>query len=234
MPWKFSRNRKSNGYSLNGCSTAPGGWPRPRGSTMRGMVLSLAISVLGGSGTGASAGTHRSMAPVASADDLSVLDAFYYSTGGPTSWLNTSGWATLDAARTGRSQLSDWCTWYGVSCLSGANGTRGSRVTHIEMGSNNLTGRLPRNMGNLTHLEVLDLGAAGDSGNHLRGSLNAPDMTDVCRLGTEGRGLATLALRDNSLSGTMPGCEWPTLVKIDLTRNDINGTIPDAVGLGGI
>ena len=191
-------------------------------------LLVLSTSVLYHAGTG-------SAAPAMDALDLAVLDAFYHSTGGPTSWLNTSGWATLDEAT-----LSDPCTWYGVACLSGVNGTRGSRCTHLDMKYNNLTGRLPSILGNLTHLEVLDLGSVSGSGNHLRGSLNPPDVADVCRLGTEGRGLTTLALRAPDcdwvlgdcpgLHGVIPDCDWPALAKLDLTRNGrMSGTIPQEV-----
>lgn len=87
--------------------------------------------------------TLPSRAPVSTGDRL-ALEAIYRSAAGED-WHRNDNWLREDAA------LSDW---YGVrtAVIDGEE-----RVVSLRLGGNRLKGELPREIGNLTALEVLDL-----------------------------------------------------------------------------
>ena len=85
------------------------------------------------------------------AAEREALVALYNSTDGGN-WTNNTGWLLSD----------DHCSWSGVDCLGGG------RVTTVNLDSNNLTGSIPAELGNLTALFNLGL-----HGNKLTGSIPA-------------------------------------------------------------
>ena len=80
-----------------------------------------------------------------------TLNDLYKSTGGPQ-WKVSTGWGTD----------SDYCTWYGVTCVY----TNHNITTHIRLAQNNLVGTIPDNIGDLADLKVIDL-----SGNAISGTI---------------------------------------------------------------
>ena len=97
--------------------------------------------------------------------DSLALVAFYNSTGGPSTWLNRSGWL--------QEPVSDW---HGIRMDSSG------RVTVIDLELNNLFGTLPSDLWQLTKLEYLDLGywtgLTTDNMNRLSGTL--PPISGIC------------------------------------------------------
>lgn len=73
--------------------------------------------------------------------EYEALVALYTSTHGEN-WFTNEGWLSE----------SHPCSWYGVGCDSG-------HVTQLSLPGNNLNGRLPANIGDLSHLQRLDLQA---------------------------------------------------------------------------
>lgn len=71
--------------------------------------------------------------------ECEALVALYNATGG-TNWNDKTGWL----------QTTTPCTWYGVTCEA-------ERVTRLSLTSNNLSGALPPEIGNLTALRRLYL-----------------------------------------------------------------------------
>jgi DNA-binding SARP family transcriptional activator/Leucine-rich repeat (LRR) protein len=72
-------------------------------------------------------------------NELEVLIAFFNQTDGPN-WKNSNGWMSEGSP----------CEWYGVTCSYGS-------VVELNLYANNLSGSIPRELGGLTNLGVLDL-----------------------------------------------------------------------------
>ena len=134
--------------------------------------------------------------------ERAALVALYEATGGPN-WANSDNWLT-DAP------LGDW---QGVS-------TDGSgRVVDLSLRSNNLTGPIPSELGDLVNLKGLDL-----EGNALEARIPSElgDLVNLRRLDLEG----------NALEGRIPS-ELGDLVNLrwlDLRYNDLTGPIPSELG----
>ena len=166
--------------------------------------------------------------------DRDALLAFYEATGGDD-WDQNRNWLT-DAP------LGDW---YGVGV------SRTGRVVSLRLPINNLKGRLPPEIGDLSRLETLDLhrnwrpgpGSIGLTGrippetgrlsnlNDLNLSSNeliGPIPAELGQL----EGLVRLDLGWNDLTGRIPIelIELPGLAKLDLAQNNLVGTIPPAIG----
>ena len=186
----------------------------------------------------ATAGDYSGAAEITTVEntDRAALVALYEATDGPN-WVDNTNWLT-DAP------LGEW---YGVE--TDASG----RVVRLDMhglrdhlgyhAGNGLLGEIPQELGNLAHLEKLDLrsnaltgaiprelGQLGNlrglvlGGNNLQGHI-PPELGNLARL--EG-----LSLNRNRLDGTIPP-ELGNLARLEglsLNRNRLDGTIPPELG----
>ncbi|KAH1120734.1 hypothetical protein J1N35_003894 [Gossypium stocksii] len=115
-------------------------------------------------------------------------------------------------------------------------------VTQILIKGHNLTGILPPELGNLTHLELIDL-----TRNYLNGSLPSSlsqlPLTSLSLLGNRLSGpipreigdiptLEGLVLEDNLFSGSLPSNlgNLDRLSRLLLSSNNFTGTIPESFG----
>ena len=157
-----------------------------------------------------------------------VLEALYHATGGPN-WRNRSNW--LSAA-----PLSEW-----DGVFTDGNG----RVTSLELGGNNLSGRIPAELSGLTHLQKLHLQVNELSGTipPALGQLARLERIDLAANELSGRippqlgrlaHLQRLALHGNNLSGGIPAelGGLTHLQELSLAINDLSGAIP--LELGGL
>ena len=110
------------------------------------------------------------------------------------------------------------CDWSGaLQCI---HPDAEDAVTHINLGSNNLTGILPLELAALTHLQSLTLGSNALTGSLPSGWYRLSDLT-------------TLDLGMNFLSGTIPDVyyeNWIDLEAWNMASNDLTGTIPALIG----
>lgn len=137
------------------------------------------------------------------AGDRAALIAFYNATGGATHWREAKNWNTSESIGKWQGVLTD---------LAGF-------VTELSLPGNNLSGTLPPELGNLTHLRWLVL-----NGNELAGAI-PPQLGNLAQL----RGLV---LDNNELTGLIPPAlgELSLLTLLDLTGNNLNGAIPAELG----
>ena len=136
------------------------------------------------------------------ATDKAGLEALYDAAGGDN-WTNSANWKSNQPLG----------QWHGVT--TGSNG----RVIHLQLYSNNLAGRIPAELVNLTHLTDLSLYR-----NKLTGGIPS-------QLGNLGR-LEQLKLYRNELSGNIPASlgSLSYLTVLNLAVNDLSGNIPASVG----
>lgn len=157
--------------------------------------------------------------------ECTALVALYNSTGGPD-WADNSGWLATNTP----------CTWLGIDCAGG-------HVSHIHLLYNQLTGTLPSELGNLSHLRVLALWA-----NQLQGSMPAElgNLSELIYLDLSGNRLTgplpaelgnltklqTLSLVHNQFSGPIPPLlgAMESLESLDLSYNQFSGAIPAELG----
>ena len=96
------------------------------------------------------------------ASELAALSDLYFATDGPTSWIRTAGWSTLDGAGGAPSDpCDDDEAWFGVTCAADGNGAGGEHVVGLDLSlgqlgdlGNGLNGSLPESIGNLTRVKV--------------------------------------------------------------------------------
>jgi PKD repeat protein len=132
--------------------------------------------------------------------DSLALVALYNSTNGP-GWTLHHNWLTGKIA-----------TWFGVTMS-------GCRVQGLDLDSNNLTGTLPPEIGNLTALASLDLRY-----NNLSGTIPAElGNLQACKY---------LYLTHNGLTGPIPSQvgQLLNLVEMDINRCQLEGAIPPEIG----
>ena len=134
--------------------------------------------------------------------DYLPLVALYESTNG-ADWEDNSGWLSD----------CDLCNWVGVACDSN------SRVVGLALPGNNLSGRIPVEIGQLTEIQSLDL-----SGNGLFGVL--PNSLGALS------NLENLRLQVNFLSGEIPAIFGGVkeLARLNLGQNNFSGRIPADLG----
>ena len=143
-----------------------------------------------------------SCAPMDSAEDRAALVELYNATGG-ASWTNTTNWLSDRPIR----------EWYGVS-----NDPDG-RVSELFLSGNQLTGEIPRELGNLSNLHDLYL-----SNNQLTGEIPR-------ELGSLSN-LERLTLSRNQLTGEIPTelGSLSNLERLGLNDNELTGEIPTELG----
>ena len=134
--------------------------------------------------------------------DRAALAALYNATGG-ANWANNANWLS-DAPGN---------EWYGVT--TNLNG----RVTELDLGSNQLSGEIPAQLGSLSDLEILNLWE-----NMLSGELPAA-------LGNLGE-LTHLRLWSNQLTGEIPPelANLANLEQFAVGGNRLIGNIPEELG----
>lgn len=139
--------------------------------------------------------------------DRYALITFYTNTKGP-GWLRSDNWLSKE----------DECMWYGVTCTRNAIGSR--RVTGIDLSFNKITGIIPREMGYLTELTVLDL-----NGNSLQGVVPPFMLSNMKKL-------QKLHLHMNDLFGNIPReiGSLKNLTELTLFGNFFFGKVPPQIG----
>ena len=134
--------------------------------------------------------------------ECNALVALYNSTNG-AGWKNNRDWLATDTP----------CSWYGVSCTPG-------HVRLLNLNSNQMSGSIPPELGNLADLDWLWL-----NDNQLSGSI-PPELGNLAHLGY-------LDLSSNQLSGSIPpelGNRLTDLNQIYLNNNQLSGSIPPELG----
>jgi hypothetical protein len=133
--------------------------------------------------------------------ECKALVALYNSTQGPE-WVDNRGWLTTENP----------CTWSGIECT-------GDHISHISLLYNQLSGTLPPELGDLSHLRLLALW-----GNQLYGPIPA-ELGDLSEL-------VTLNLSSNQLTGPLPAAlgDLAALQELALASNQLSGSILPALG----
>ncbi len=140
--------------------------------------------------------------PATLALEREVLTVFFNATGGPE-WSDSRNWLSEEPVE----------NWHGVTT------DRNGNVASLELASNNLTGEIPVELGNLSGLTTLAL-----LENNLTGAIPA----ELGKLSN----LRVVALSNNNLIRNIPS-ELGDLVNLELLRLEVNrlsGPIPPALG----
>ncbi|MEO8607220.1 MAG: leucine-rich repeat domain-containing protein [Chloroflexota bacterium] len=134
--------------------------------------------------------------------ECDALVALYNSTNG-ANWTDHTNWLETNTP----------CDWSFVACDTG-------HVTHLYLHNNNLVGTIPPELGNLTELQELWLGA-----NTYTGSGIPPELGSLSNL-------TTLNIFGSHLSGSIPTQlgNLTSLQHLDLAQNDLSGSIPTSLG----
>ena len=134
--------------------------------------------------------------------ECNALLAFYYETGGPSTWVRTDGWVNNPNP----------CIWLGVGC-SGGN------VTSFNSENQNHTGTLPSQIEDLTELTTLYL-----DNNNYSGGIPA-SLANLTKL-------HTIHIQNSGLTGTIPTelGTMTQLTQLFLTGNELVGPIPTSFG----
>ncbi|CAE7355779.1 FLS2, partial [Symbiodinium microadriaticum] len=137
--------------------------------------------------------------------DRDVLLEFFEATGGGGSWYDTCFWSK-DV------ELSGW--------LNIDLSTDNERVTGLRVGSNGLTGSIPKGLYRLDMLTELEL-----FGNGLTGCIPS-EIGELVQL-------RTLLLNHNSLTGSIPVSltKCINLEELDLSNNQLTGPIPSELAI---
>jgi len=130
-----------------------------------------------------------------------ILIAFYQSTNGDE-WRLSYGWLGPD----------DHCDWRGVDCVDGL-------VTGLRQKDNKLSGSIPKELSNLSNLEMLSLEL---------NQLSGPIPAELGNLSN----LEELHLYENQLSGSIPKelGDLSNLKELRLYENQLSGSIPKELG----
>ena len=133
--------------------------------------------------------------------DRAALVALHNATGGPN-WERNNNWLS-------EVPISEW---------SGVTTDDNGRVTELYLGSNQLSGEIPPELGNLASLSTLSLG-----GNQLSGEI-------PLALGNLAN-LSRLSLGNNQLSGEIPPelGNLANLTSLFLSGNQLSGCVPSSL-----
>ncbi|KAA8516311.1 hypothetical protein F0562_016604 [Nyssa sinensis] len=110
------------------------------------------------------------------------------------------------------------CTWFHITC------NQDNRVTRVDLGNSNLSGHLVPELGQLEHLQYLELYK-----NNIQGTIPV-------ELGNL-KSLISLDLYNNNISGTIPSSlgKLKSLVFLRLNDNQLTGKIPrELVGISSL
>jgi len=131
------------------------------------------------------------------AEDVAILEKFYYATGGAT-WLKNGNWT---------SSYTPCGNWYGVTCS-------GEMVT-VRLPKNNLTGTAP--------LEIFSIGAKSN----LKGSVTIREHPMLSgTLPAALTNLEYVSFSETSLSGTLPATGLEALTRLFGPDSKLSGTLP--------
>ncbi len=158
--------------------------------------------------------------------DSLALVALFRATNG-VSWSNNTNWLATPVYQ-----------WYGVTIDSSGY------VTGLDLHYNYLSGQLPDEIGNLTHLIFLKLNANSNLYGNIPGQIGNLSNLQILWLQQDNlsgnippeignlTNLTALALSDNDLSGTIPEQigNLQNLQILDLGHNHLTGTIPSQIG----
>ncbi len=169
----------------------------------------------------------QAMAAV-SQQEKDALTALYNGTNG-SSWTENANWNNGDPCEN---------NWHGITCNSS-----NSSVVQINLPSNNLSGYIPTELGNLANLQYLYLQNNQLSGAipTTIGNMNSLRTLDLSHNQLSGaipatagnlNSLAWLYLQDNQLSGDIPGTlgNLSNLQYMYLYDNRLSGPIPETIG----
>ncbi|KAF6158225.1 hypothetical protein GIB67_015019 [Kingdonia uniflora] len=109
------------------------------------------------------------------------------------------------------------CFSYNPKPIPNFLGQLGSTLKTLVLRENGHVGPIPIELGNLTHLKVLDF--------H-KNNLNCTVPASLARL----TGLRSLDLSGNRLTGPIPDFSYPVLNVLDLSQNHFTGSIPFTIG----
>ncbi|KAL0356906.1 UNVERIFIED_CONTAM: Leucine-rich repeat protein 1 [Sesamum calycinum] len=125
------------------------------------------------------------------------------------------------------------CTWFHVTCDSN------NRVVRLDLGNSNISGTLGPELGELKHLQYLELYRNNIGGRIPKELGNLEKLVSMDLYGNKFRGkipksfanlksLRFLRLNDNKLTGSIPRelTTLPNLKVFDVSNNDLCGTIP--------
>ena len=196
-------NRRSI-FSMRSTAAATPSWvPSGRTAMPRAIARFLvAVVAVAAMALASADGTGLAQAQTNTATDRDALVALYNATDG-ANWAIKTTWLSNEP-------LGEW---HGVTTDSDG------RVTHLDLSSNQLSGEIPAELGNLTNLEWLNL-----QSNQLTGEIPAEvgDLTN----------LRLLDFWLNQLTGEIP-VELGGLTNLDglyLNRNQLTGEIPAELG----
>jgi Leucine-rich repeat (LRR) protein len=127
-------------------------------------------------------------------------------------WYDKSGWKTPPLSSDGFGMPQSECKWEGITCDSYG------QVIHIELDTNNLTGPIPADIGNLKSLVKLNF-----SNNQLSGEIPA----NLSLLSS----LQELRLDHNVLTGSVPGqiFQLSNLQILQLNHNQLSGNLDGTI-----
>ena len=174
--------------------------------------------------------------------ETDILINFYKVTGGPA-WTKRYGWA--DAAseedttrgRARRAQVSSFCGWFGITCAPSEE-----TVIGINLSSNNLVGKVPKELFELRNLRTLVLAKntidfSFDGIGNAR-SLTELDLRDTALYSTDGISAAagwlknlyldSNPLTDNSIEELLDLTE---LEDLSLDDCEVTGSMSDNIGV---
>lgn len=166
-------------------------------------------------------------------NEKDALRALYDNTGG-ANWTNKTGWDFNTPVTTWNSTTKTG--WYGVYVIDG-------HVTSVVISNNNLTGQIPKEIGQLKYLQLLHFNSNKLTGNIPIEIGQLTNLRSISLTGNKLSGsipeefynlqmLTSASLNANELSGSLsPNIKkLINLVHLDWSFNQISGAIPSEIG----
>lgn len=162
--------------------------------------------------------------------ERAALVALYEATGGPTYWYRRDNWLGPAGSE---------CSWYGVRCSAD-----GAHVVALGFDRNGLAGTLPKQLGELTALELLAIHDAESLGGTIPaelGKLKKLQLLSLERTGLSGSvpsalgglsALRGLRIASSEISGSLPATlgNLTQLQLLQISASRVSGAIPAALG----